>query len=380
MGSRAALRQVAKRSCSTTRCRSRARRRGEARLAVNKELISLPRGARIAARSPPTLVYALESGELEDRAGARRPRRASCPRASGSRASRVDPREIAIAGARSAVRSVREARHRSHRPLGPARDDHAREPGDARLSRTSGARMPPPRRSGSGSKSEPMPVTGSGRLRPGGGTEWRQRASSSVRTGSAGRANVHPMTGEVMLQLGRALARGVPPVAARRPCAARADRQGHPPLRLHARGRARRGAVLDGRERAAGRADPDAGPRVPDGRHALRRRRDDHRLAQPVRGQRGQVLLARRLQAARRGRGADRGAPRLARARDPRARSARTSAARAGSTTRRAVTSSSSRRPSRASARSRGCASRSIARTAPPTRSRPPCSRSSART
>ena len=125
------------------------------------------------------------------------------------------------------------------------------------------------------------------------------------------------MTGEVMLQLGRALAL----VFRLGPNGGRAPRV------LIGKDTRRSGYMLED-ALAAGLCsmgvnvlqvgpDPDAGPRVPDRRHALRRGRDDHRLAQPVRGQRRQVLLARRLQAARRRRGADRGAHGLARARAP---------------------------------------------------------------
>ena len=75
---------------------------------------------------------------------------------------------------------------------------------------------------------------------------------------------------------------------------------------------------------------------------------------------------------------AHRGADRHRRARVAARAGRRRSAARSASTTPTAATSSSSRRPSRRSSRSTGCASCSTARTAPPTRSGRPCSRSSA--
>jgi len=106
MGSRAALRQVAK-NVQHYAVSFEGAKAGEARLAVNKEQITLPRGARIVASSPSTLVFALEAvsskvvpvradlvGELP----------------SGYKLARVtiEPREIAITGARSAVRNLRE--------------------------------------------------------------------------------------------------------------------------------------------------------------------------------------------------------------------------------------------------------------------------------
>ena len=157
----------------------------------------------------------------------------------------------------------------------------------------------------------------------------------------------------------------------------RGDRQGHPPLGLHDRDGARPPAsprsawtcCLFGPlpTPAVGDADP---------LDARRPRRDDLRLAQPLRGQRHQVVRPRRLQALRRARGGDRGADGrrassalAARAHRPGAR---------GSTTAAAATSSSSRPPSRAACASTGCGWWSTAPTAPPTASRPPCSRSSA--
>ena len=107
MGSRAALRQVAK-NMQHYAVSLEGAKPGEARLAVNKELISLPRGARIAARSPSTLVY-----ELEPVSSKVVPVRADLTGdlPAGFKLTRVvlEPKEIAISGAKSAVRSVREA-------------------------------------------------------------------------------------------------------------------------------------------------------------------------------------------------------------------------------------------------------------------------------
>ena len=106
MGSRAALRQVVK-NVQHYVVSFEGAKAGEARLAVNKEQITLPRGARIVASSPSTLVYALEgvtskvvpvradfTGEL----------------ATGYKLARVsiEPKDLAITGARSSVRNVRE--------------------------------------------------------------------------------------------------------------------------------------------------------------------------------------------------------------------------------------------------------------------------------
>jgi YbbR domain-containing protein len=106
MGSRAALRQVAK-NVQHYAVSFEGAKAGETRLAVNKEQITLPRGARIVASSPSTLVFALESvsskvvpvradlsGEL--------PAGYTLARVS------IEPKELAITGARSAVRNVRE--------------------------------------------------------------------------------------------------------------------------------------------------------------------------------------------------------------------------------------------------------------------------------
>ena len=106
MGSRAALRQVLK-NVQHYAVSFEGAKAGEARLAVNKEQITLPRGARIVASSPSMLVYALESvtskvvpvradltGELPI----------------GYKLARVsiEPKELTITGAKSAVRNVRE--------------------------------------------------------------------------------------------------------------------------------------------------------------------------------------------------------------------------------------------------------------------------------
>lgn len=107
MGSRAALRQVAK-NLQHYAVSLDGAKPGEARIAVNKELISLPRGARIAARSPSTLVYALESVSSKV-VPVRADLTGELP--AGFKLARIslDPKEIAISGAKSAVRSVREA-------------------------------------------------------------------------------------------------------------------------------------------------------------------------------------------------------------------------------------------------------------------------------
>ncbi len=83
-----------------------------------------------------------------------------------------------------------------------------------------------------------------------------------------------------------------------------AHRQGHADLGLHARGGAAGRLLCGRRRRAAFGADPDSGDRLPDARAAPVGGCRDQRLAQSVRGQRHQVLLGRRQQAARPGRGA----------------------------------------------------------------------------
>jgi|SRR5262245_14659824 len=106
VGSRAALRQASKALQRYTVSLEGAKP-GEARLAVNKELISLPRGARIAASSPSSLVYQLETLATKsvpvraDLAG-ELPRGYKLVRVS------VDPKEIAVVGAKSSVRNIRE--------------------------------------------------------------------------------------------------------------------------------------------------------------------------------------------------------------------------------------------------------------------------------
>jgi YbbR domain-containing protein len=106
VGSRAALRQAAKTLQHYTVSLEGAKP-GEARLSVNREELPVPRGARIAARSPSTLVYTLETVVSKtvpvraDLAGELPP---------GYRLVRVsiDPKEIAITGAKSSVRNIRE--------------------------------------------------------------------------------------------------------------------------------------------------------------------------------------------------------------------------------------------------------------------------------
>ena len=106
MGSRAALRQVAK-NVQHYAVSFEGAKAGEARLAVNKEQITLPRGARIVASSPSTLVFALEAVSSKvvpvraDLVGA-------LPDGRTLARVTIEPKEIAITGARSAVRNVRE--------------------------------------------------------------------------------------------------------------------------------------------------------------------------------------------------------------------------------------------------------------------------------
>ena len=161
----------------------------------------------------------------------------------------------------------------------------------------------------------------------------------------------------------------------RRPRPPGADRQGHPPLGLHDRDCADRRLHLGRHERLPGRpgADPGRGHARP--LDARRPRRDDLRLAQPLRGQRHQVLRPRRLQALRRRRGGDRGAARRRAGSSP---SPSISAAPPASTTVAAATWNSPRPPSRAGSASTGSRSWSTAPTAPPTAPRRKCSGSSA--
>jgi YbbR domain-containing protein len=106
LGSRAALRQAAK-SLQHYTVSLEGAKPGEARLSVSREDFSVPRGARVAARSPSTLVYTLEPVVAKtvpvraDLAGELPP---------GYRLVRVslEPKEIAILGAKSSVRNIRE--------------------------------------------------------------------------------------------------------------------------------------------------------------------------------------------------------------------------------------------------------------------------------
>jgi len=106
VGSRAALRQASK-SLQHYTVSLEGAKAGEARLSVNREELAIPRGARIAARSPSTLVYTLEPVVSKtvpvraDLAGELPP---------GFKLVRVslDPKEIAIVGAKSSVRNIRE--------------------------------------------------------------------------------------------------------------------------------------------------------------------------------------------------------------------------------------------------------------------------------
>ena len=106
MGSRAALRQVQK-NVQHYSVSFEGSQAGEARLAVNKEQITLPRGARIVASSPSTLVYTLEVVSSKvvpvraDLAGELPP---------GFKLKRlsIEPKELAITGAKRAIRNMRE--------------------------------------------------------------------------------------------------------------------------------------------------------------------------------------------------------------------------------------------------------------------------------
>ncbi len=106
MGSRAALRQVSK-NLQHYSVSFEGAEAGEARLAVNKEQIALPRGARIVASSPSTLVYALEAVSSKvvpvraDLAG-------ELPEGFKLKRMTLEPKELAITGAKRAVRNVRE--------------------------------------------------------------------------------------------------------------------------------------------------------------------------------------------------------------------------------------------------------------------------------
>ena len=106
VGSRAALRQCAKLLQHYTVSLEGAKP-GEARLSVNKEQISLPRGARIAARSPSTLVYTLETVVTKN-VPVRADLAGDLPRGYRLLRVSVEPKEIAIVGAKSSVRNIRE--------------------------------------------------------------------------------------------------------------------------------------------------------------------------------------------------------------------------------------------------------------------------------
>ena len=106
VGSRAALRQAAK-SLQQYTVSLEGAKVGEARLAVNREQLSLPRGARVAARTPSTLTYTLEP-IVTKTVPVRADLGGELPK--GFRLVRVwlDPKEIAIVGAKSSVRNIRE--------------------------------------------------------------------------------------------------------------------------------------------------------------------------------------------------------------------------------------------------------------------------------
>lgn len=106
VGSRAALRQCSKQLQHYTVSLEGAKP-GEARLSVNKEQISLPRGARIAARSPSTLVYTLETVVTKS-VPVRADLAGDLPRGYKLVRVSVEPKEIAIVGAKSSVRNIRE--------------------------------------------------------------------------------------------------------------------------------------------------------------------------------------------------------------------------------------------------------------------------------
>ena len=207
-------------------------------------------------------------------------------------------------------------RHRPDRARAAARDVGSWRARSRWAIRTSGARIPtagPIRVNVEIEPPPPSPQTAARReLERGRMGAARQLFGTD---GIRGRANVYPMTGEVMLELGRALAL-VFKLGPHGPSAPRV---------LIGKDTRLSGYMLED-ALAAGLCSmgvdvlqvgpiPTPGTRLPDRRHALRRGRDDLRLAQPVRRQRRQVLLARRLQAPRRARGADRAADGLARAR-----------------------------------------------------------------
>ena len=192
--------------------------------------------------------------------------------------------------------------------------------------------------------------------------------------GIRGRAN-GVITPELALKVGQAAGLAVP---ARRLPPPGGDRQGHAPLRLHDRDRARRRLHLGRHGRAAARPDADAGRRHADALDARRSRRDDLRLAQPVRGQRHQAVRPGRLQALRRGRARDRGADRRAISADASPRSAQLGRAKRIDSVAGALHRVRQAHLAARSSTSTACASSSTAPTAPPTRSRPRRSGSSA--
>jgi YbbR domain-containing protein len=106
IGSRAALRQVAK-NLQHYPVSLEGAKPGEARLPVSREQITMPRGARIAARSPSTLVYTLETVAAKT-VPVRPDLVGELP--AGLRIAKVsvEPKEVALAGARSALRNLRE--------------------------------------------------------------------------------------------------------------------------------------------------------------------------------------------------------------------------------------------------------------------------------
>jgi phosphoglucosamine mutase len=108
-----------------------------------------------------------------------------------------------------------------------------------------------------------------------------------------------PITPDFVMRLGYAAGKVLASKRSGRP-PDRPDRQGHPHLRLHA-GSGAGSRLLRRRGRDAGRPDADAGHRLPDPRAAPVGRRGDFGLAQPVPGQRHQVLLGPGHQAAGRG-------------------------------------------------------------------------------
>jgi phosphoglucosamine mutase len=96
--------------------------------------------------------------------------------------------------------------------------------------------------------------------------------------GVRGVANSYPMTTEIAMQVGRAIAFIVKDKLAR---PRHRHRQGHPAFRLYAGKRAGRRHLLDGRRRDAGRPAADPGHRLYHHLDARRRRRGHLRLAQP---------------------------------------------------------------------------------------------------